>query len=144
MPSTVPFSDVVRHLQQTHVAAIVTRRSNGTRVATPIWAMIVDGVPYIRSAAGSTAWWYRHVRAGRDVEFVLADGSVAERDRAAALLLPTAFVALEDVPAGDPVQAQIDAVLWSKYAGEPTSIGYMVSPRAVACTLRVVPPATDS
>jgi hypothetical protein len=134
----VSFPTVVEHLDRTRVVAIVTRRSDGSRTATPIWAVVIEGVPYIRSAYGEKAWWYRHVVAGRDVEFVLADGAVAERDKSAALELPAERVELERVPADDPVNETIDEALWTKYADEPASVEETVTPRARACTFRVV------
>lgn len=137
----VSFAAVVSHLDSTRVVAIVTRRADGSRVATPIWAVVIDGVPYLRSAYGETSWWYRHVVAGRETEIVLADGSIAERDRAAALDLPAERIGLEAVPADDAVQASIDEALWKKYADEPPAVEEMLTPRALACTLRVVPPS---
>ncbi|TFV84489.1 DUF2255 family protein [Microbacterium sp. dk485] len=134
------FDDVVRVLDETRVVAVITRRADGTRVATPIWAMVVDGVPYLRSAYGPSSWWYRHVLAGRDVEFALGDGRIAERDRQAALELPSEAVAVESVPEDDPIQRDIDRVLDAKYAAEPDSIAAMKSPEAMGCTLRVVAP----
>lgn len=135
------FPDVVHLLDETRVVAIVTRRSDGARVATPIWSMVVDGVPYVRSAYGAKSWWYRHVAAGRDVEFARGDGAIAEKDRSAALALPVEAVGVELVPAGDPVQRAIDAELRRKYADEPDSIVPMLSDEALACTLRVVAPS---
>lgn len=138
VPSGMAFDDIVRVLDETRVVAVITRRSDGTRVATPIWSMVVDGVPYLRSAFGPSSWWYRHAISGRDVEFVLGDGKSAEDDRSAALAMPTEPVALEPVPADDPVQQAIDRVLEAKYADEPESIVPMKSPEALGCTLRVV------
>lgn len=135
------FDDVVPLLAATRVVAIVTRTPKGERVAAPIWSMVVDGVPYLRSAFGPESRWYRHVRSGRPAEFVLADGSIAETDRAAALALPSAPVAFEDVPDDDAVQTAIDAELDRKYAEEPSSIAAMKTPEARGCTLRVVAPA---
>lgn len=132
------FDDIVRVLEETPVVAVITRRSDGTRVATPIWSMVVGGVPYVRSAYGASSWWYRHAISGREVEFVLGDGKIAEEDRAAALAMPAEPVALEPVPADDPVQQAIDRVLEAKYAGEPDSIIPMKTPEALDCTLRVV------
>lgn len=132
------FADVVTLLDETSVVAIVTRRADGTRTATPIWSVVVDGVPFLRSAYGEKSWWYRHVRAGRESEFVLADGSIAERDKQAALALPAAPVGLEYVPADDAVQPAIDEELRTKYAAFPSSVAPMLSAEAVACTLRVV------
>ena len=131
-------NDPVKLLAETEVVAIVTRRQNGDPVATPIWAMVVDGVPYIRSAYGDTAWWYRHVRAGRPVAFVDGDGRIAETDRAAALELPRFEVALTPIPADDPVQRAISEEMERKYEGaERSSIEVMESDGALATTFRV-------
>ena len=133
------FDDVVELLDRTQVVAIVTERANGTPIATPIWSVVVDGVPYVRSAFGEGSWWYRHVRAGRPVAFVMADGSIAERDRSGALALPREAVESEHVPAEDAIQQRIDAELRRKYAGaQQSSVDATVSEEAVACTLRVL------
>jgi hypothetical protein len=34
---------------------------DGHEVVTPIWAVVVDGVPYIRSGYGTQPSWYRRV-----------------------------------------------------------------------------------
>lgn len=134
------FDSVVKLLAETPVAAIVTEKQSGERTATPIWSMVVDGVPYIRSAFGKTSWWYRHVVAGRPVAFVDGDGSIAERDRAASLEQPRLDVTLEAVDQDDPVQDAINAELEAKYAGsERSSIDAMRSPEAISCTFRVLP-----
>jgi hypothetical protein len=132
------FDDVIRLLDETRVVAVITRRADGTRVATPIWSVVIDGVPFVRSAFGEKSWWYRHVRAGREVAFALGDGAVAETDRAAALALPSEVVGVEPVPVGDPVHAAIDRELRAKYASEPESVDAMLTEQALGCTLRVV------
>ncbi|MGI6879072.1 DUF2255 family protein [Microbacterium sp. gxy059] len=130
---------VVTLLDETKVVAVVTRRQSGEATATPIWSMVVDGVPYIRSAYGETSWWCRHVRAGRPVAFVDGDGAVAERDRAAALELPRVDVGLEPIAADDPLQRAISDEVERKYAGSPrSSIDAMLSDEAIASTFRVV------
>ncbi|WP_306231993.1 DUF2255 family protein [Agrococcus beijingensis] len=131
------FDDVVQVLDETKVVAVVTTKADGQPIATPIWSMVIDGVPYVRSVNGAGAWWYRHVRAGRPVAFALGDGSIAERDRAAALELPRAQVATTYVPVDDEVQARIDEELRRKYSGSPESVDMMLSDDARACTLRV-------
>jgi hypothetical protein len=131
------FDDVVRVLDETSVVAVVTTKADGEPVATPIWSMVVDGVPYVRSVHGAGAWWYRHVLSGRPASFVLADGSIAERDRAAALELPREEVATVYVPVDDAVQARIDDELRRKYAGQTASVAAMLSDEARACTLRI-------
>lgn len=132
------FDDVVRLLDETAVVAIVTRRKSGEAVATPIWSMVVDGVPYIRSAYGESSWWCRHVRAGRPVAFVDGDGAIAESDRAAALERPRVEVTLAPLAADDPVQSAIDDEVERKYAGSArSSIDAMLAPAAVGATFRV-------
>lgn len=135
------FDDVVQLLDETQVVAVVTTRANGEPIATPIWAMVVDGVPYLRSAFGADSWWYKHVRAGRPVAFALCDGQIAERDREAALAPPHEAVTTSHIPADDAVQARIDDELLRKYAGAPqSSMDAMLSAEARACTLRVDAP----
>ena len=135
------FDDVVDLLDRTNVVAVVTTRANGAPIATPIWSMVVDGVPYIRSAFGPDSWWYRHVRAGRPVAFAMGDGAIAEQDRAAALEFPRELVEAVPVPADLPVQDRIDQELVRKYADEERSdVEATMSAQARACTLRIVAP----
>lgn len=130
---------VVDLLDRQEVVAIVTTRSTGDPIATPIWSVVVDGVPYLRSAFGPDSWWYQHILAGRPVAFALGDGHLAEQDREAALELPRAAVTASYVPEDDPVQESIDEALAAKYpAGGP--LDSMVTDLARSCTLRVEAP----
>lgn len=134
------FPDVVDVLDKTQVVAVVTTRANGAPIATPIWSVVVDGVPYLRSAFGPGSWWYRHVLAGRPLAFGLGDGAIAERDRDAALELPREPVGATYVPAGDVVQVLIDEELRRKYArARRSSVDLMLSDEARECTLRIEP-----
>lgn len=134
------YDDVVRVLDETQVVAVVTTRKNGDNAATAIWSMVVDGVPYVRSAYGEASWWYKHVVAGRPVEFAVADGRIAETDRAAALRLPREAVALTPIAADDPVQDAVNDELERKYKESArSSIDATRSPEALACTFRVDP-----
>ncbi|GAA3767196.1 hypothetical protein GCM10022240_19490 [Microbacterium kribbense] len=135
------FDDIVQALDETAVVAVVTSTPGGKKVATPIWAMVIDGVPYVRSVYGADAAWYRHVVSGRPVEFVLGDGSLAERDRTAALELARAQVSTVYVPVDDGVQGDIDDELRRKYAGQPSSVAAMLTDAARSCTLRIEPAA---
>ena len=137
------FDELRTMLASTPVVAPVTTRRSGDPVATPIWTMVIDGVPYLRSAFGPGSWWYRHIRAGRPVAFALGDGAIAERDRAAALALPRVPVAVAGVSGQDEVQDRIDAEILRKYAGAPqSSIDAMLSADARGCTLRIEPATT--
>lgn len=131
------FDDVVQVLDEQFVVAVVTTRADGEPVATPIWSMVIGGVPYLRSVYGPGAWWYRHVLAGRPVAFALGDGSIAERDRTAALQLPRERVSTTSVPVGDDIQVRIDDELRRKYAASPESVAAMLSDEARSATLRV-------
>ncbi|WP_193312816.1 DUF2255 family protein [Georgenia subflava] len=138
------FEDVVELLDQTQVVAVVTTRSGGAPIATPIWSVVVDGVPYVRSAFGDGSWWYRHVRAGRPVAVAMGDGAVAERDRDAALDLPREPVSTTYVPADDDVQRLIDDELRTKYAhARKSSVDAILSDEALACTLRIEAPLSS-
>ncbi|USQ81078.1 DUF2255 family protein [Ornithinimicrobium faecis] len=132
------FDTAVDLFDEADVVAIVTTRANGSPIATPIWSVVVDGVPYLRSAFGPDSWWYRHVLAGRPAALAMGDGHLAEQDRAAALDLPREPVSTTYVPGDDPVQAAIDAELTRKYLAGP-SVDAMLSAAAIACTLRVEP-----
>ena len=137
------FDELRTMLASTPVVALVTTRRSGDPVATPIWTMVIDGVPHLRSAFGPGSWWYRHIRAGRPVAFALGDGAIAERDRAAALALPRVPVAVAGVSGEDEVQDRIDAEILRKYAGAPqSSIDAMLSADARGCTLRIEPATT--
>lgn len=132
------FADAVDVLDKNDVVAIVTTRANGDPIATPIWSVVVDGVPYLRSAYGPDSWWYRHVRSDRPIAIALGDGHLAERDRGAALGLPREPVSASDVPAGEAIQAAIDEELRRKYPAG-SSVDSMLSAEALSCTLRVEP-----
>jgi hypothetical protein len=135
------FEAAVDVLDETQVVAIVTTRSSGAPMATPIWSVVVDGVPFLRSAFGADSWWYRHALSGRPVALAMGDGAVAETDRDAALALPRQPLAVHWVPADDSVQRAIDAELQRKYANaQQSSVDAMLSAEALACTLRVERP----
>lgn len=128
--------DLVRHLDATQTVAIVTTRRDGSRVATPIWAVVVDGIAYARAAYGPGTAWYRRALSGRPVGFTLGNGRIAERDREAALRDEIVDVRARYVPADDPVQARVDEAFRRKY--EPTArrvVPSIMTPEVVACTI---------
>ncbi|TXN32393.1 DUF2255 family protein [Lacisediminihabitans profunda] len=132
------WDQLVSHLGATTIVGIVTERADGTAAVAPIWAVVVDGQPYVRSYLGPTALWYRRVLAGRPVFFTTGDGEVAERDTAAALLQPRVAVRTEYVDPGDPIQAAIDGAFLAKYREFPEA-DEMTQPAMVACTRRILP-----
>ncbi|GHF09083.1 DUF2255 family protein [Pseudolysinimonas yzui] len=132
------FAHLAAHIATTETVTIVTTRSSGDEVATPIWAVTVDGVPYVRSAYGEKAAWNRRARSGRPVAFTLADGRNAERDARAALADRRLAVTVRHIAHDAPEQDAVDAAFRAKYGHTP-HIGAVVSDDARALTLRVEP-----
>lgn len=132
------FAHLAAHIATTDTVTIVTTRPSGDAVATPIWAVTVDGVPYVRSAYGEKAAWNRRARSGRPVAFTLADGRNAERDARAALGDPRVAVVVRHIAHDAPEQGAVDAAFQAKYGHTPY-VGTVVSDDARALTLRVEP-----
>jgi hypothetical protein len=66
MPLTDDFSATIDYLHRNDTVVIVTPLRAGGEVPTLIWAVTVDGTPYIRSGYGPDAKWYqRAIRTGR-------------------------------------------------------------------------------
>lgn len=135
------FAELADHVATTQTVAIITARRDGREVATPIWAVVVEGVPYVRSAYGERAAWNRRARSGRPVAFTLADGSHAEGDAAGALRDPRLAVSVALVPLDSAVQADVDATYRAKYAGMPAELSPLLTDDARALTLRIEPAA---
>ncbi|MEV7152264.1 DUF2255 family protein [Streptomyces sp. NPDC093084] len=73
MTAHAGFQETAAYLERVETAVIATRLPGGGEILTPIWAVTVDGVPYIRSGYGPQAKWYsRALQAGRAV---FVDGS---------------------------------------------------------------------
>lgn len=132
------FAALADHIARTSTVTIITTRKNGDEVATPIWAAVVDGVPFVRAAYGERTGWHVRARSGRPVAFTLADGSTAERDPLAAVREPRLAVSVVPVAADAPEQAAIDAAFRAKYSSSPYGASILApSPRSL--TLRVEP-----
>jgi hypothetical protein len=129
------FADMISVLDANEVVAVVTTRPDGKAVATPIWSVVVDGVPYLRSAYGADSHWYRNAISARPVAVVRGDGSLAEHDRGAALDLPREAVSVAHLD-DDTELRRVDEELRRKYQGL-RGLDEMLTPEARACTLRV-------
>ena len=102
-----------------------TSRSDGAATARPIWVVVVDGVPYVRSYAGEHGAWYKHVRRDGTAELGLEGVSVDVR------LAPDG---------GDELDARISKAYTKKYGRHwPGPTEAMLTPPVVATTLRVEP-----
>ncbi|WP_329139749.1 DUF2255 family protein [Streptomyces sp. NBC_01476] len=114
----------IDYFANTDTVHIATTRQNGGEVVTPIWSVVVDGVPYVRSGYGPDSKWYRRVqRAGR-AAFV--DGS--ER-------YPVTVENLDD----EETNAKVDDAYKTKYAAQASSLKDIVSSQARAHTMQVTP-----
>jgi hypothetical protein len=89
---------------------------------TPIWAVVVDGVPYIRSGYGPRSKWYRRVQRTGRAAFV--DG----RHR-----YPVTIQNVTD----EAINRKVDEAYRAKYAGQGTALRQAVSPRVRTHTMRV-------
>src|SRR5207247_10329782 len=54
---------VVARFDATKTVEIETRSAKGTKHSVPIWIVVVDGVPYVRSVRGPAGRWYRELLA---------------------------------------------------------------------------------
>jgi hypothetical protein len=120
---------LVGHLDRTDTVHIATRRRDGGEVVTPIWAVVADGVPYIRSGYGPDSLWYR--RALRTGSVAFADGDAR---------YPATLQRVED----EATLAAVDRAYEAKYASYAAPLRQMVSPEARPDTLRVTPAAGPS
>lgn len=117
------FAATVEHLDRTDTVALTTPSASGEDVRTLIWAVTVDGVPYVRSGYGQTGRWYaRALRARR--------GAFHARGRR----LEVGFE-----PVSDPdLDVAIDRAYFAKY-GDQWPTRSMTTEPARSSTLRVVP-----
>lgn len=59
-------ADDLKRFDETKVVDIETRSPKGTDHSVPIWIVVVDGVPYVRSVRGPAGRWYRELLARGD------------------------------------------------------------------------------
>lgn len=112
-------------LRVTEVVRIVTTTRDGRTIATPIWAVDVDGVSFIRSEYGHDGKWFRRATTNPGVGFETPAGRRA--------------VELEAIDETDPLEAAVDDALRAKYSRQRGSLAAMLTPLAHGTTLRVVP-----
>ena len=117
--------DTIALLDRTAEVDARTPRKDGSESSRPIWVVVVDGVPYVRSYRGPSGAWYRH--ALRDAHLTLAAGG---RE------IPLAAHPDHDAA----VNQRIDAAFEAKYGERsPGPTAAMLAPDIVATTLRLDP-----
>jgi hypothetical protein len=117
--------DLTDFLRVTDVVRIVTTTRDGRTIATPIWAVDVDGVSFIRSEFGHDSKWFRRAKRNPGVGFETPAGRRA--------------VELEAIDETDPLEAAVDEALRAKYGRKRASVAAMLTPLAHGTTQRVVP-----
>lgn len=105
---------------------VQTRSAKGTKHAVPIWIVVVDGVPYVRSVRGPRGRWYRELLARGEGAIFAGGKSVAVR-------------ATHDGTA-KAIEA-VSAALRRKYARSGQSLASMLRPNVLDTTVRLDPPA---
>jgi hypothetical protein len=53
---------LVKRLAEADEVEMQVPGSDGSTTSRPIWIVIVDGVPYVRSYLGRRGWWWQRVR----------------------------------------------------------------------------------
>jgi hypothetical protein len=112
----------IDYIATTDIVHLATQLRDGGEVVTPIWAVVVDGVPYIRSGYGGDSKWYRRLqRTGRGA---FADG-------------PRRYpVTIENV-SDEATNAQVDDAYRTKYASQGAALETMVARQARGYTMRL-------
>ena len=116
------FETLTTHLADDDEVTIVTSRTDGSRVPTVIWAVVADGVPYVRSVNAERGHWYRRASSNGTGAFQIDGTGVG-----------VAFSQVED----DTVIAAVDAAYSAKYARYEDDLAAMLTDDSRACTLAV-------
>jgi len=115
---------VLKSFDETKVVEIETRSEKGTKHLIPIWIMVVDGVPYVRSVNGPAGRWYRELLARGEGAVVVGGKRIPVR-------------ATKDSSA-KAIEAVSEA-LRKKYARSGQSLQSMLRPNVLDTTVRLDP-----
>jgi len=115
---------VLKSFEDTNVVDIETRSAKGTKHLIPIWIVVVDGVPYVRSVRGPAGRWYRELLAH-------GEGAVVAGAKR------TAVRATKDSSA-EAIEA-VSAALRKKYARSGQSLQSMLRANVLDTTVRLDP-----
>lgn len=121
-------ADTLERFDKTEVVDIVTRSAKGAQHSMPIWIVVADGVPYVRSVRGPQGRWYRELLA-RGEGVVVAGGEriavKATHDRATTAIEATS------------------AALRRKYGRYAGPVASMLQADVLDTTVRLDPPGSD-
>ena len=112
----------IDYLSNTDTVHIATELRDGGEIVTPIWAVVVDGVPYIRSGYGPQSKWYLRVQRTGRAAFI--DGPHR---------YPVTIENLND----EAINGNVDAAYRTKYADQGNALRQVVSAPVRARTMRI-------
>jgi hypothetical protein len=117
-------ADVVERFDAAKVVDIETQSPKGTKHSVPIWIMVVDGVPYVRSVRGPQGRWYRELLARGEGAVVAGGKRVPVR-----ATHDSSLAAIEAV----------SGALRKKYARSGQSLASMLRANVLDTTVRLDP-----
>jgi len=94
----------IDYFKHADTVQIATELGDGSEIVTPIWAVVVDGVPYIRNGYGPRSKWYRRVQRTGLAAFV--DG-------------PHRYPVLIENLNDEAINLKVDDAYRTNYAGHP-------------------------
>jgi hypothetical protein len=113
---------ITDYFAQKPIVTIVTTTRDGREIATPIWGVLVDGVPYVRNGYGETSAWYKRLR---------------RNGRAAFLDGPTRQPVHTELVDDEATKHAVDDAYRAKYRGQGIALRQVVAAPARDYTLRV-------
>ncbi|HXA32469.1 MAG TPA: DUF2255 family protein [Acidimicrobiales bacterium] len=112
----------IDYLSSTDTVHIATELPDGGEIVTPIWAVVVDGTPYIRSGYGPQSKWYLRVQRTGRATFI--DGLRR---------YPVTIENLND----EAIKHDVDAAYRTKYVGQGMALRQVVSAQVRAYAMRI-------
>ena len=115
---------VLRQLDAERIVEIGWARTATETAYVPIWVVVVDGAPYVRSVRGARGRWYRELLARRE-------GIVRLRGRR--------WTVRPARVRSEAVIREVSLALERKYRGSRASLQSMLTPEVLPTTLRLEP-----
>jgi hypothetical protein len=121
----MPFDqDTLALLDETIELDILTPRRDGSISSRPIWIVVVDDVPYVRSYRGESGAWFRRVRADGTATLQAGERSID--------------VVAELIARDADLDERISDAFRAKYgARSPGPTAGMLTPEVTATTMRL-------
>jgi hypothetical protein len=117
---------VLEALRVKHEVDIETRSPSGQAKRVPIWIVVVDGVPYVRSVRGERGVWFRRL---------LESGATIH---VGARRIDVSATRVAD----DAVNAAVSEAIQEKYTRPRSSVLAMIRPEVLPTTARLDPPTS--